>query len=919
MPSPYSGFPDPGSNTATALDTTSASYIGGSLTSTSNIFQDSLSSADRNDYYRFTVSSSSIVTLNLTGLAANSDADLYLLNSNGSNLKVASTSGNASESIRFTLNNQPANTSYYAQVYLVNSTVSTTYNLSLSAEAILDTGISDNSTTDANANRDISTSVNGSGYTATDFVGSPNTGLVQDSSDFYKFTLTNSGTVNINLTPSSGNADLRLLRGNGTTLKDSFFTGTTPDVISSYLASGTYYIRAYTSLDTTNYNLQVNFTADAPDTGGNTLAAATSITPPTTISDLVGTADNQDYYKFTLASSALVDIKFTSLSADANLFLQDQNGNNIQASAQSGTTLDFIRRSLNAGTYNILITAVSGVTSANYTLSVATQNIATDQAPNIGSAQNLGNLNGFITRNEFVGNIDINDYYKFTLGSTSNVNLNLSILSSYADTRLVNADVQILNSSNAQVGISNQAGNSSESISNLTLNAGTYYIRVYTINTAYDNNSINTFYTLDISAQGQVKKLEINPGAGSSNPSNLTALGNTLYFTSDDGGANGVQLWKSDGNTNTRLTNINGFNPSNLLVFNNKLYFTASNSTFGRELWEYNGTTASRISDINPNTGNSDPSNLTVVGSQLFLTAVDSSAVRKLWVYNGTTVSLADINPGFASSGTPTFTTAFNNRLLFTAQNNNQLWSTDGTVAGTQVINVGGVTNSTPRRLTVVGNTLYFTANNGTSGFEIWQYQSGTTASLVKDITAGNNSFAPDYLTAVGNTLYFVTDSNNDFNFELWKSDGTNSGTVRVKNNTAQAPNLGLGPINLTSVGNTLYFAANDPATGLELWKTDGTDANTSIIKDIWTGTNAGQPNNSTPTSLVNFNSTLAFAASDGTNREVWFSDGTASNTQKVSNIYATGIANPDKLTVVGTKLFFTATDGASGTELYVI
>ncbi|MEH1837886.1 MAG: pre-peptidase C-terminal domain-containing protein [Nostoc sp.] len=904
----YSGFPDPGSTTATALNTTSASYIGGSLTSTSNIFQDSLSNSDRNDYYKFTLNSSSIVTLSLTGLAANSDANLILTDNTGATITAPNLSGNASENIRFTLNNQPSNT-YYARIYLVTGTVSTTYNLTMSAEAIQDSGIADDTITLANTNRDISASVNAGSYSATDFVASTGKGNITDPSDYYKFTLNNNGTIGINLNPSTGNADIQLLNSSGQSLQPaatSTQTGTNLDSISRSLAAGTYYVQVYANADSTNYNLQVNFTADPVDQGGNTLATATTINLPATISDIVSTVDTQDYYKFTLTSTALVDVKFTSLSADANLTLQNQNGSNIVTTSQSGTTLDEIRRSLNPGIYNILVTPGAGTTTANYTLSVVAQTIGADQAGNSqGAAQNLGILNSSISRSEFVGNIDTNDYYKFNLNSTSSFNLTLSGLSD-------NADVQLIRGSNGQtIPYTNQTGSTNETITNLPLSAGTYYIRIY------PSGSAETFYNLDITAQPQAQQLEINPGSGSSNPKNLTVWGNTLYFTANDG-TTGIQLWKSDGTTNTRITNNSGFNPDALIVFNNKLYFTATDSTYGTELWQYDGTSVTRISDINLNIDSSYPSNFTVVGNKLFFTAVDSSNTRKLWVYNSTSVSLVDINPGFSSSQSPTFT-AFNSKLFFTAKNNTQLWSTDGTIGGTQVISVGGTTQSYPANFRVVDSTLYFTASNATSGYEVWKYQSGTTASLLKDITPGNNGFAPTYLTAVGNTLYFVTDSNNDFNLELWKSDGTANGTVIIKTD-GQAPNVGLGFFFLTAVGNILYFVGNDPVTGLELWRTDGTDANTLLVKDIWTGTNASsQPNNSIPTSLVNFNSTLAFAASDGSNREVWFSDGTTANSRKVSNINATGNANPDRLTVVGTQLFFTANNGTNGTELYVL
>jgi len=40
-------------------------------------------------------------------------------------------------------------------------------------------------------------------------------------------------------------------------------------------------------------------------------------------------------------------------------------------------------------------------------------------------------------------------------------------------------------------------------------------------------------------------------------------------------------------------------------------------------------------------------------------------------------------------------------------------------------------------------------------------------------------------------------------------------------------------PINLTAVGSTLYFIADDGMTGYELWKSNGTTAGTVLVKDI--------------------------------------------------------------------------------------
>ena len=74
---------------------------------------------------------------------------------------------------------------------------------------------------------------------------------------------------------------------------------------------------------------------------------------------------------------------------------------------------------------------------------------------------------------------------------------------------------------------------------------------------------------------------------------------------------------------------------------------------------------------------------------------------------------------------------------------------------------------------------------------------------MVKDIYSGSGSSSPDYLTAVGNTLYFrATDGTNGV--ELWKSDGTASGTVMVKD--IRSGSGSSSPADLTAVGNTLYF-----------------------------------------------------------------------------------------------------------------
>ena len=66
---------------------------------------------------------------------------------------------------------------------------------------------------------------------------------------------------------------------------------------------------------------------------------------------------------------------------------------------------------------------------------------------------------------------------------------------------------------------------------------------------------------------------------------------------------------------------------------------------------------------------------------------------------------------------------------------------------------------------------------------------------------------------------------------ELWRTDGTEGGTVLVKD---IQPGFGSSdPLRLTAAGNVLYFAAVTMDQGRELWKSDGTEEGTQLVKDV--------------------------------------------------------------------------------------
>jgi Bacterial pre-peptidase C-terminal domain len=103
----------------------------------------------------------------------------------------------------------------------------------------------------------------------------------------------------------------------------------------------------------------------------------------------------------------------------------------------------------------------------------------------LSTARNLGTLSGTRTYQDWVGDSDANDYYQLSVGDRSTFNLTLSNLTA-------DADVQLLNRNGAIVQTSSNSNTAAESI-RMTLDAGTYYIRVYPY-------SGSTQYTLNLSA-----------------------------------------------------------------------------------------------------------------------------------------------------------------------------------------------------------------------------------------------------------------------------------------------------------------------------------------------------------------------------------------------------------------------------------
>ena len=120
-------------------------------------------------------------------------------------------------------------------------------------------------------------------------------------------------------------------------------------------------------------------------------------------------------------------------------------------------------------------------------------------------------------------------------------------------------------------------------------------------------------------------------------------------------------------------------------------------------------------------------------------------------------------------------------------------------------------------------------------------------------------------------------------------------------------------PNQLTNHNNILYFTANDGSHGIELWRSDGTESGTTILKDINSGSVDGAVGR-----LTSLEGILFFRADNGVNGvELWKTDGTESGTVIVKDIYTGSSSSPDHLAILNKTLFFQATDGTNGSELW--
>ena len=475
-------------------------------------------------------------------------------------------------------------------------------------------------------------------------------------------------------------------------------------------------------------------------------------------------------------------------------------------------------------------------------------------------------------------------------------------------------------------------------------------------------------WTTDGTESGTRMVKDIFPGESSSIASDLVVMGDYFYFAASEP-FTGIELWRSDGTEEgtVLVKDANAYAssfPTGMCAVGNTLFFRGLNENFVFGVWKTDGTEAGTEEITIPDPVNNTPIfNLTAVGEIAFFTADNGFSGRELWKSDGTTggtFAVKDINTtskffpqGLGTSG---------DALLFINNQNThsyEVWKSDGTTGGTSLVKdiFPGTVSFAGVNATFANGRLFFTVNDGVNGEELWVSDgSEEGTALVKDINPGETSShsAISLPVVIGQDVLFTAyDGTNAFG-ALWKSDGTEPGTLKVKESfpTLSISNLrgvagdkifafdswklwvsdkteagsvfvkdinpsktGWFPTGMVDNNGALFFGISDGVHGYELWKSDGTAEGTVLVKDI----NQNLNNNHFITLLGAANGILYFSANDDVHGfELWKSDGTEAGTTLVKDIWpGESSGNISGFNFMDNTVYFLADDGVHGKELW--
>jgi len=326
-------------------------------------------------------------------------------------------------------------------------------------------------------------------------------------------------------------------------------------------------------------------------------------------------------------------------------------------------------------------------------------------------------------------------------------------------------------------------------------------------------------------------------------------------------------------------------NPHDFAVLDGIVYFAAGDvydgygeGPNGVELWRSDGTPAGTflVKDIWPGPGGSAPTDLQVRDGALYFLANDSERGVGLWRSDGTLAG-TDL---LAATGQPNLRawslTRVGSQWLFTvsSQFGSDLWAIDAGGAAQSIAHLSSIPYDQHGSLRIVGGetAAYLIASHDQYGAEVWRTDGSATGTrVVGDVRPGSISSLPGSLVVVGDTAFFAADDG-VHGRELWRADAQGATLV-----ADLLPDFyGGDPIGLMPIADEFLFVANGPGAApgervVQLWRSDGTEAGTRAIATLPGFTQDGR-------AFKPFAGALFFGAGP----QLWRTDGTAAGTWPV-------------------------------------
>ncbi|MCF8367719.1 MAG: T9SS type A sorting domain-containing protein [Bacteroidales bacterium] len=328
---------------------------------------------------------------------------------------------------------------------------------------------------------------------------------------------------------------------------------------------------------------------------------------------------------------------------------------------------------------------------------------------------------------------------------------------------------------------------------------------------------------------------DINPGPGHGLEMNsmyprFPVLDDNIYFEANDGDNSHILLYKSDG-TSLGTSLVKSIDDSgNLYHFtstNDMIYFTLKKGTSLNQLWRSDGTSNGTIL-ISENNDWSIRNIIPVENDIIFLSK------NEVWFSNGTEMGTQHIQTINGHFGSDDPYNVIEEKVYFKSTKTNYsddtLWlynNNEKTVSHLFSIAEGSYLNSS----VVYNNNLYFCYSNDSFGY---LYKVNNSTDEVELIKMFDSPIAR--IIANNNGLFFrkTVNSNFPYTYQIWKSDGTLTGTMLVTDNNW----FGIGFF--IPAGDYIYIDSyvNNNQETYGLWKSDGTSNGTIRIHDFEYGIN---------------------------------------------------------------------------------